>query len=125
MSYPLVPTELQLPSLLFEKYAWVDKRLQEMTYNYALTADNCEEFEELGLLEENWSWVDDKLEELYNFEMNKYYLPEEDEEDNISLDTTISYNRKRAETDISDYEYEINSVISRLSEETQVYEILM
>jgi len=48
------------PSLV-ENYAWVDERLREMYYGYALTSFNCSEYEAEGLLNENWSWVDDRL----------------------------------------------------------------
>lgn len=112
------------PGLVLENYAWVDKRLQEMTYNYALTAENCFEFDELGLLNENWSWVDTKLEELCQVPLPDE--PEKSENDDYSLASTVSYNRRRAESDISEYESEISSVLTRLSEDTEFfYEIAL
>ena len=46
-----------------EKYAWVDQGLEELYYRYALTAENCDEFQDAGLLRQKWAWVDRKLEE--------------------------------------------------------------
>lgn len=51
-----------MDSLLIEKYAWVDQGLEELYYRYALTAENCDEFQDAGLLKEKWAWVDRKLE---------------------------------------------------------------
>jgi hypothetical protein len=51
-----------MESLLIEKYAWVDQGLEELYYRYALTAENCDEFQDAGLLKEKWAWVDKKLE---------------------------------------------------------------
>jgi hypothetical protein len=49
-------------SLYVEHYAWVDERLAELYYGYALTADNCDEYQDAGLLKEKWAWVDRRLE---------------------------------------------------------------
>lgn len=49
-------------NLLEENYSWVDKRLQELYYGYAITMDNWEEYYDAGLLTENWAWVDAALE---------------------------------------------------------------
>ena len=51
-----------------ENYAWVDRRLEELYYGYALTADNCDEFQDAGLLTEKWAWVDDLLHKKYSDE---------------------------------------------------------
>lgn len=51
-----------MESLFFEKYAWVDQGLEELYYRYALTAENCDEYQDAGLLKEKWAWVDRKLE---------------------------------------------------------------
>ena len=48
-----------------ENYAWVDERLRELYYGYALTDENIDEFEEMVLLNENYAWVDERLRELY------------------------------------------------------------
>ena len=45
-----------------ENYDWVDRRLEELYYGYALTAQNCDEYDEAGLLTENYAWVDHLLE---------------------------------------------------------------
>jgi hypothetical protein len=50
--------------ILKENYAWVDERLREMYYGYALTSDNYDEFKYNDLLKENYDWVDRKLEEM-------------------------------------------------------------
>lgn len=118
--------------LLQEKYSWVDQRLREMYYGYSLTADNSDEFEEIGLLTENYAWVDRKLEEMCappsddDFAL-RYIKPtpiywgglaregvivkaiEDSDESTLS-----GYKRKRSESDISDYEVEAGRVIKRL-----------
>jgi hypothetical protein len=53
----------KLQSGFEEKYAWVDQGLEELYYKYALTAENCDEFQDAGLLIQKWAWVDKKLEE--------------------------------------------------------------
>jgi len=53
------------PSHLVEKYAWVDERLAEMYNSYALTADNCDEYDAAGLFREKYAWVDERLAEMY------------------------------------------------------------
>lgn len=55
-------------SVFTENYAWVDQRLEELYYSYALTADNCDEFQDAGLLTEKWDWVDDLLHKKYSDE---------------------------------------------------------
>ena len=40
----------KMESLLIEKYAWVDQGLEELYYRYALTAENCDEYQDAGLL---------------------------------------------------------------------------
>ena len=61
-----------------ENYAWVDRRLEELYYGYALTADNCDEFQDAGLLREKWAWVDDLLRVKYSDKYDdKYYDDEE------------------------------------------------
>jgi hypothetical protein len=48
---------------LVENYAWVDLRLRELYYGYALSSDNCDEYQDAGLLKEKWDWVDKRLSE--------------------------------------------------------------
>jgi hypothetical protein len=48
---------------LEERYAWVDQGLEELYYRYALTAENCDEFQDAGLLIQKWAWVDKKLQQ--------------------------------------------------------------
>lgn len=51
--------------LLVEKYDWVDQRLEELYHGYSLTADNCDEFQDAGLLREKWAWIDNSLHKNY------------------------------------------------------------
>jgi hypothetical protein len=116
--------------LLVENFAWVDERLREMYYGYALTSSNCDEYEAAGLLKENWAWVDSRLEEMCNPPEETYFplcpLPitwgyyrnganmECIEEDSDSVESYIGYKRKRSESDISDYDVEAGRAIKRL-----------
>ena len=115
-------------SLMQENYAWVDKRLEEMYYGYALTTANCDEYEAAGLLKENYDWVDQRLEEMCcitdrnmirvscrapltwaNYRSDAKLESIEDKERSI-----IGRKRKRSESDISDYEVEAGRAIKRL-----------
>ena len=71
-----------------ENYAWVDERLNELYYGYALTDENIDEFEEMGLLNENYAWVDERLNELYyGYEYGYGYgYPEFEEYQNLRYD---------------------------------------
>jgi hypothetical protein len=122
--------------LLVEKYAWVDQRLNELYHNYALTADNCDEYEAAGLLTENWAWVDDSLRKKYysyaltsencdEYEEAGLLCPaplawvdyrERDENCSLEEDTQESVLGKcsRSESDISDDEEEVTRVVKRL-----------
>lgn len=60
--------------LLQEHYSWVDNQLQDLYYGYALTPENCDEYDECGLLNEKYAWVDQKLEEMCIYK-NKPYCP--------------------------------------------------
>jgi hypothetical protein len=69
-----------------ENYAWVDKRLDELYYSYSLTADNCDEFQDAGLLTENCAWVDDLLQKKFCDEYcDEYYDVGSDDETEIHL----------------------------------------
>ena len=122
--------------LLVEKYTWVDQRLNEFYHNYALTADNCDEYEAAGLLTENWAWVDDSLRKKYYSyaltsencdeyeeagllclaplawvdyrERDKHYSLEEDTRE------LVIGKCSRSESDISDHEEEVTRVFKRL-----------
>ena len=50
--------------LLVENYAWVDKRLHEMYYDYVITSSECDEYDAEGFLNENYAWIDAKLDEM-------------------------------------------------------------
>jgi hypothetical protein len=107
-----------------ENSAWVDQRLEELYHGYGLTAENCDDYIEAGLLIERWDWVDNKLQNQYNAEFedmppclaplswvlyknyeSQYCLEEEEE--------TMSQ-RSRAESDISDYSAEVERAIRRI-----------
>lgn len=83
--------------LMNENYSWVDQRLRELYNNYALTSDNCDEYISSGLLNEDYSWVDQKLEEIVQ----------------VNKEGSILGKRKRAESDISDYDEEVSRAIKR------------
>jgi hypothetical protein len=96
-----------------ENYAWVDQLLEEKYYNYALTAQNADEYQAANLLTDNYAWVDYRLEEMCA--INGEDLPlmlaplslanyREDAELE-QLDIQLSGNkRKRSESDMFDYE---------------------
>ena len=103
--------------ILKENYDWVDTRLREMFYSYALTSSNCDEFETEGLLNERWACVDERLEAMcspseeevsllcpapvtwVNYRGGvKFECLEEDEQ-------LSGHKRSRSESEISDYGY--------------------
>ena len=109
--------------LLIESYAWIDERLREMYYSYALT--NAK-YESTDLLKQNWDWVDNALENMSKITDEDLLPPRpaclvwvnyrsdaqlEHLEEDISLQGS---KRKRSESDISDYEDEAARVINRL-----------
>ncbi len=107
--------------IIIEKYSWVDQRLREMYYNYALTALNVDEFAETGLLNENYAWVDEELEELCNPNLDIVLRPLPVTWSNRSgaklecIDgPNVMNERKRSESDISDYEESVARVVKRL-----------
>lgn len=81
----LMADDIIKENLLQENYAWVDKLLREKFYDYALTVDNYDEFCYAGLKESE--------------EIEK---------------CPSSPVRKRSEDDISDYEENINKMLTRL-----------
>jgi hypothetical protein len=116
-------------SLFKENWSWVDRRLEELYYGYALTVENSDEYAGAGLLTERWAWVDKKLENQYNNEENihilcpapiawindnekseKHFLLEEQHQEQEQ-----QHSRGRAESDISDHSDTVERVISRLS----------
>jgi hypothetical protein len=116
-----------LPSIstFEEQYAWVDELLNNKYNNYALTSNNIDDFMEAGLLGERWAWVDQRLTELYST-----FQTDEIQESNLltrkwstqqfeiiktEQNDLSGIKRKRSESDISDYDEEISSVIKRLS----------
>jgi len=86
----LMADDIIQENLLRENYAWVDKLLREKFYDYALTIDNYDEFCYAGLKE-------------------KY--DSESEEFEIFTNSPI---RKRSEDDISEYEENIDRILTRL-----------
>lgn len=115
--------------LLAENYAWVDERLREMFYGYSLTDSNYDEYDEYdvaGLLKDNWDWVDERLKQMcensdddflpmpaplgwVNYRDNTVIKCLEEEKERLS-----GYERKRSESDISDYEEEAQHSVKRL-----------
>ncbi len=107
---------------MIENYAWVDECLRQMYYSYALTVENCDEYEDSGLLTEKWAWVDEQLEEMCITEDRMPVLaPDEwaycsyDQLVCIEELVPIIKKRRRSETDISDYEDCISTVIKRIN----------
>ena len=114
-------------SIPVENYAWVDERLREKFYGYALSYDNVDEFLEAGLLGEPSAWVDCALEQMCNPSDDDHPLPRpaplswvdyrsgapsfllEDSDESL-----IGHKRQCSESDISDYEVEAGRVIKRL-----------
>lgn len=123
---PYGPPGLTHP-LLIEKFAWVDKRLSEKYYNYALTSQNVDEYQCADLLTENYSWVDHKLKDMCSFNEDEHLPPAlapstwVNYRENAVLEyledpdkKLIGIKRKRYESDISEYEVEADRVIKRL-----------
>ena len=113
--------------LLVENYDWVDQSLREKYYGYALTSENADEFEYADLLTEKYDWVDRRLEELCAPKPIRYiplaHTPitwcnykHKDSFETLENQNTkfIGIKRKRYESDISDYEVQVNRVIKRL-----------
>jgi hypothetical protein len=109
-----------LHPFLEEKWSWVDQRLEELYYGYALTPDNCDEFQDAGLLSERWSWVDSELQTQYDNEfddtLDEYILCPA----GLSWVLYKNYDiqhcleeepRSRAESDISDYSEEVDRAL--------------
>ena len=123
-------------SVPVENYAWVDERLREKFYGYALADTNIDEFIAAGLLGEHSAWVDIALEKMCNPSDDDIPLPRPaplawvnyrsgdpletlEDTDEVSLEDSdeslIGHKRKRSESDISDYEEEADRAIKRLS----------
>lgn len=111
--------------MLVEKYDWVDVRLRELYYGYALTADNYDEFVAAGLFLEKYDWIDRKLEEnekrgkclmlapvtWVNYRKNATgCLLEEEIEENYES----GIKRKRSESDIADYADIVERAVKRV-----------
>lgn len=54
--------------LFKENWGWVDERLRELYYGYALNEETYDEYQGDGLFKENWAWVDESLSEKYDLE---------------------------------------------------------
>lgn len=113
--------------LLIENYAWVDQRLRELFYEYALTDSNCDEYEADGLLTENFAWVDEKLAEMCSISEKKYPLcltpltwinyRDKDYRENQD-EYNICHKRKRSQSDCEMDELSINKLICQSSIQT-------
>jgi hypothetical protein len=106
---------------------WVDQLLSFYYYGYSLTEENIDEFENNGLLMERYAWVDRKLENMSNNEEEEI---EWDDDDLLLQPAPITWcnyrsgaileciekekEKKRCESDISDYEEEVDRAISAL-----------
>jgi len=113
-------------SLLVENYDWVDERLRELYYGYALTSSNADEYESAGLLKERWAWVDHRLEQMCAFsDKNLFVLCptpitwvnpnlENIQEGFQDKECLIGFKRNRSESSISDYEEEVDRAVKRL-----------
>jgi hypothetical protein len=116
-------------SLLEEKYAWVDARLEELYHGYALTMDNWEDFYDAGLLTENWSWVDAELEKQYDFlpcpaPVNWVRYRSYDRQHSIESESEPEQ-RPRAESDISDYSDDVDRALNRMFLKDRYYNYCM
>jgi hypothetical protein len=123
---PYGPPGLTHP-LLIEKYAWVDQRLREKYYNYALTSKNVDEYQYADLLTENYAWVDRRLADMCAFNEDDHLPPAlapstwANYRENAVLECLedpnkkiVGIKRKRYESDISEYEVEADRVVKRL-----------
>jgi hypothetical protein len=94
--------------LLEEKYAWVDQRLEELYYSYALTEENYNEYQDAGLLSEEDA--DDYLPRPAPLTWVSYRsYPEQ-----YSLEE-IYEKRDRAESDVSDHEDDVKRALHMLN----------
>ena len=113
---------------LKENWAWVDRRLEELYYEYALTVENADEYASLGLLTEKWSWVDSGLEMRYNQDDLRILCPTpidwiNDAEKSHNNDVLEEHkNRSRAESDISDYSDTVERVINSISPASKCFD---
>jgi len=106
-----------------ENWDWVDQRLEELYYGYSLTSDNCDEYQDAGLLKEKWAWVDSELrKKYYNYVVNSDNIDEVEEIEEVDLHSrfedcneSVLGKRKRAESDISDHEEEVIQALERLA----------
>jgi hypothetical protein len=112
-----------------ENWAWVDKRLEELYYGYALTVRNADEYASVGLLTERWSWVDRGLEIRYNNEEDLRILcpapidwinDTEKSDKNVVLEE--HRNRSRAESDISDHSDIVERVLNKISPASKCFD---
>jgi hypothetical protein len=111
---------------------WVDQLLSFHYYGYALTEENIDEFEYNGLFVERYAWVDRKLEKMYKIKTNEETDFDDFDEDLLLRPTPITWcnyrsgavldcieddsSRRRCESDISDYEEEVERAISSVND---------
>ena len=115
-------SNIPIESGVKENWDWVDNRLEELYYEYAITSDNCDDYIEVGLLVERGAWVDEKLQSQFDSEfkdivlctasMNWVLYNETPEQYCLEKD---EYSRSRAESDISDHSAEVERVLERIN----------
>jgi hypothetical protein len=111
MDYYYSPPGITHPFFI-ENYAWVDQLLEEKYYNYALTAENADEYLYTDLLTENYAWVDYRLAEMCANNKN--------EDENIYsilmlAPVTWANYRKNAELEQLEYDFSSDTEISDYS----------
>lgn len=109
---------------MMENYSWVDDCLRQLYYRYAFTLENFDEYEYAGLLTEKWAWVDETLEEMCIRE-DRMPILAPIEWTQCSYDQLVCIEeliirqpekRTRFESDISDYEDCINTIIRQMNQ---------
>jgi hypothetical protein len=84
-----------------EKYAWVDALISEMCNNCLIQSDDCDDAELSELFNDNYEWVD--------------RLVQADVSNQTLSDVKLSgVKRKRAESDISNYNDEVERAVKRV-----------
>lgn len=109
--------------LLQENSAWVDQRLEELYHGYGLTAENCDDYIDAGLLAERSAWVDAELQTQCDSEFDDTH------DQYILCPAGMSWvlyknydtqhcleeeRRSRAESDISDHSDEVEQALKRV-----------
>ena len=98
------------PSIdMTEKYAWVDILANALYYAHALTPQNVDEMDAMGILVERYSWADESLQKAADEEKTAFeeQLDEESEDEALLVAKhSRTRNQKRKRTEDADEDVE-------------------